>query len=79
MSTRSDRHAGGGDEIMIGPDHLFPCPGHVCRFVNDIIGNATKQALDIGGIDFSLYAVILLLITLVFRFLLYIVLLLKKR
>ena len=37
------------------------------------------QSLDIRGIDFKLYAVILLLIALVYRFLLYMVLVFKKR
>lgn len=41
--------------------------------------NKRRQALDIGGINFNLYAGILLMITLVYRFLLYVVLLFKQR
>lgn len=42
-------------------------------------GDDVLRALDIHGISFKLYAVILLLITIVYRFMLYLVLVFKKR
>jgi len=44
-----------------------------------LLGDDVLNALNIGGISFKLYASILLIITLVFRILLYLVLVLKKR
>ncbi|KLO14790.1 P-loop containing nucleoside triphosphate hydrolase protein, partial [Schizopora paradoxa] len=45
----------------------------------ELAGDDVLNALGIGGINFPLYVVILLLITLVYRGLLYLVLVLKKR